>query len=707
MNQFLTADVDDEQWGVNSTLSWDVGGGSTIRLINNYRDWENEQLDGDVIFTPSPILSRTGTFDSKSQNHELQFISPTEQWLDGRLDLVAGLYYFHEKYEQGEQLHMNAQFCKIAPCARRGPLQRLPRRQWRNEGGCDRPGSQPDRWTAMRPMRRPTSTSPTSSSRRSADASARTRRKGRYDQLTNPLLASVRAAESLTLPDVNDEKFTYRLGLNYEPNEDLLFFGSYSTGYKSAGYNSGAGSPSLTTRRAATAADVVRPERRVFDRETTENWELGAKTSWLESQADANLTFYRMDINGFQDRAFDGTSFTVRNAGNLRHQGFEFDGVAKPLRNLSLFASVAYLDSEFTEYDNAPAFRVAPHVIAGVPTFRPLARRCRSRDRRQDLEGRGSNIRARMERPRRLRLDRRFRLQRYDLGPELEPVVRFEAVWRPASTTATRRRSSMAMRCSAPARPLNGPATAGRSRCSATTCSTSSMKPATCTSSSELTWASNNGVFTGQHGRPAAARRSAHLRCVGYLPLLVPSWGRGKPGAGPTAPGFSFGGQLCSEISSQFEYEFWEWSPAPVIAPGFLFQAGQPLEQRQAPSHGHSRRGVQMADIAGVVQLGAPGAGQAGNLFELGQRIVPACHHDGAETEAACAEWASIRWRQDRHKPGSRAAAGSPRRPAPPAARRGSGVSAPAPNWRPSARRRCAPRSRRRHRCRIRPRRAH
>ncbi len=54
MNQYLTADVDDKQWGVNSTLSWDVGGGSTIRLINNYRDWDNEQLDGDVIFTPTP-----------------------------------------------------------------------------------------------------------------------------------------------------------------------------------------------------------------------------------------------------------------------------------------------------------------------------------------------------------------------------------------------------------------------------------------------------------------------------------------------------------------------------------------------------------------------------------------------------------------------------------------------------------------------------
>ena len=76
LNQYLTADVDDKQWGLNSTLSWDIGGGSTIRLINAYRDWSNEQLDGDVIFTPTPIVSRHGCSIQRAQNHELQFISP-------------------------------------------------------------------------------------------------------------------------------------------------------------------------------------------------------------------------------------------------------------------------------------------------------------------------------------------------------------------------------------------------------------------------------------------------------------------------------------------------------------------------------------------------------------------------------------------------------------------------------------------------------
>ena len=382
MNLFLTADVEDKQWGLNSNLSWDVGAGSTVRLINNYRDWQNSQLDGDVIFTPSQILSRTGLFDSKSQNHELQFISPTKEWLDGRLDMVAGLYYFHEKYRQGERLHMNSQFCKIAPMA----AQALCNGFLALNGGTKENATVQDVHQttdsyaayAQANFHFTDEIFATVGGRYSTD-----QKEGSYDQQTNPLLAGVRALETLTLPDIEDSKFTYRLGLNYKPTDDLLFFGTYSTGYKSAGYNSGAGAPSLTT--VGNPPVVVTPERRVFDQETTSNWELGAKTNWLDRKLTLNLTFYRMNIEGFQDRAFDGTSFTVRNAGNLRHQGFEFDGIAKPMRNLSLFANLAYLDSEFTDYPDAAGLPgCAPSAAGVVPPVCVLA----GLGATQDLDGR-------------------------------------------------------------------------------------------------------------------------------------------------------------------------------------------------------------------------------------------------------------------------------------------------------------------------------
>jgi iron complex outermembrane receptor protein len=354
LNQFLTADLEDRQWGVNSTLTWNVGDAS-LRMINAYRDWKSDQLDGDVIFTPVPIISRTGIFDSQSQNHELQFISPQKKWLDGRLDLVAGLYYFREKYNQGERLHMNAQFCnKLVPPGPRPVCNAFLTANGGHNATVQDVFQKVDSYAgyAQANFHLTDKLFATLGGRYSKD-----KKEGSYSQTTNPFLGTVRAAEALTFPDIDDSRFTYRLGLNYEPTKDQLLFASYSTGYKSAGYNSGAGAPSLT-RVPVVPATVpptfeFKPERRVFDRETVEDFEIGAKTSWLDRKLTLNLTLYRMDINGYQDRAFDGTSFTVRNAGTLRQQGFEFDGIARPLRNVSFQANIAYLDSAFTSYPDA------------------------------------------------------------------------------------------------------------------------------------------------------------------------------------------------------------------------------------------------------------------------------------------------------------------------------------------------------------------
>jgi len=358
LNQYITANLYDKQWGLNSTLSWNVGGGSTVRLINAYRDWNNDQLDGDVIFTPTPLVSRVGLFDSKAQNHELQFISPTGQWLDGRLDMVAGLYYFHEKYHQGERLDLNSQYCnKLVPA---GGARTACNGYLSSTGGIN--ATVQDVFQTSDSYAAYAQANFHFTDQFFATAGGRytdDQKEGSYNQTSSPFTQTVRASESLTFPDISDHRFTYRLGLNYEPTKDQLFFLTYSTGYKSAGYNSGAGSPSLTTVNG-----VFLPQRRVFDRETTGDWELGAKTSWLNHALTLNLTFYRMNIKGFQDRSFDGTSFTVRNAGNLRQQGFEFDGVARPLANLSLFANVAYLDSEFTDYPFASGL---PGCGAPVP----------------------------------------------------------------------------------------------------------------------------------------------------------------------------------------------------------------------------------------------------------------------------------------------------------------------------------------------------
>ena len=377
-NQFVTADLQDRQWGVNSTLSYDVGGGSTLRLINSYRDWKNNQLDGDVVFSPAPVISRSGNFASKSQNHELQFISPTKTWLNGHFDMVAGLYYFGEKYNLGENLHLNSQYCNVAFFPPVAPFTGL-------KAACNAfltsVGGHLDNATDQNVFQKVDSYAAyaqgnihlndqfyaTLGGRYTKD-----KKHGTYEQtVATPFIGQgiFRAPEALDFPKINDSRFTYRVGMNYKPTKDHLLYASYSTGYKSGGYNSGGGSTPLTTVMEGTPPQpVFHPERRVFDRETVQDWELGAKTSWFDRKLTLNLNFYRMDISGYQDRAFDGISFNVLNAGKLRQQGFEFDAVARPVSGLSLFTSVAYLDSEFLDYPNAPGLPgCAPNAAGVVP----------------------------------------------------------------------------------------------------------------------------------------------------------------------------------------------------------------------------------------------------------------------------------------------------------------------------------------------------
>jgi iron complex outermembrane receptor protein len=351
MNQFIPGDhLHDRQWGISSTLSVDLNG-STVKLIDSYRDWKSTQLDGDVIFVPISILSRYGSFSSKSNNHELQFISPEREWLGGHFDLVGGLYYFNEKYALGEQFNMGSQFCNVLTPA--GPIQNACNGFLATKGGQNATNQQVTQtvnsyavygqatWHFNDQLKL------TLGGRYTQD-----KKHGTYAQaISNPFVASLRAPEVLTFPHINNGRFTYRASLNYQPNRNVLVFANLSTGYKSAGYNSGGGSPALSTFDAA--GNLI-STKRVFKRETSKNYELGAKTSWLGGKLTANATLYRMDISGYQDRAFDGTSFTVLNAGKLRQQGVEGDITVSPMHDLKFTGTVAYLDSKFVDYPNAP-----------------------------------------------------------------------------------------------------------------------------------------------------------------------------------------------------------------------------------------------------------------------------------------------------------------------------------------------------------------
>lgn len=369
MNQFMASGLVDENYGVSSTASLDLGG-STLKLINSYRVWKNDQLDGDVIYFPVSLASRRSLFDSKSHNHELQFISPEKEWFGGRFDMVAGLYYFEEDFGLSEILNMGSSFCGVLVPA--GPGRTACAAYYATANGVG--ATDQDVFQNVKSIAAYGQGNLHLSDQLTLTLGGRwtsDKKRGTYVQASSPFTQTLRATEALTFPGIKEERFTYRVSLNWKPTSDVLVFANHSTGYKSGGYNSGGGTPSLSV--VDSSGNLV-STKRLFTRETVKNYELGIKSTWLDRALKLNLTAYRMDIGGFQDRAFDGVSFIVRNAGNLRQQGFEFDAVVAPTRNLSLTGSVAYLDSEFTAFANAsnlPGLTGTQDLTGKPNTFSP------------------------------------------------------------------------------------------------------------------------------------------------------------------------------------------------------------------------------------------------------------------------------------------------------------------------------------------------
>jgi iron complex outermembrane recepter protein len=382
MNQVVAAGLVDKNWGLSSTASLDVGG-STLKLINSYRVWTNDQLDGDIIFFPVPLANRRSLFDSKSHNHELQFISPEREWLGGKFDMVAGLYYFAEDFGLSEELNLGSSYCNVLVNPA-GPVRDACNAYRTSTGGLvatDQDVFQNVKSFAVYGqgnIHLAEQLTLTLGGRWTSD-----KKRGTFAQVSSPFTQAIRATEALTFPGISENRFTYRVSLNYKPTESVMAFANFSTGYKSGGYNSGGGTPSLTVVNG-----VFSPARRLFDRETVKNYEIGIKSNWLDRALKLNLTLYRMDIGNFQDRAFDGVSFIVRNAGSLRQQGFEFDTVISPTRNLSFTGSVAYLDSKFTNYANgAGPPGCAPVSVAGVPTIPAVCTGLPFQGQQQNLTG--------------------------------------------------------------------------------------------------------------------------------------------------------------------------------------------------------------------------------------------------------------------------------------------------------------------------------
>lgn len=148
-------------------------------------------------------------------------------------------------------------------------------------------------------------------------------------------------AETFTaLIEREEDEFSPKLGLKWEPVDELNVYGTWSRGFKSGGFN----------------AIALTNDSLEFDPERAESYELGAKARVLGGSMQLNAALFSTDFSNLQVSSFDNASFVILNAAEARSQGFELDiNWFPPIPGTMLFASAGYTDARFTRYPNAPA----------------------------------------------------------------------------------------------------------------------------------------------------------------------------------------------------------------------------------------------------------------------------------------------------------------------------------------------------------------
>lgn len=159
----------------------------------------------------------------------------------------------------------------------------------------------------------------------------------------------------------SNSNFSGKAVLTVKPTEDIMFYGSYTRGYKGPAFN--------------VFFNHVAPDNAVpIDEETSDSFEAGIKSQFADNRIQLNASVFQVTYDGFQANNFivvNGTTISnLTNAGQVRSTGFELDALANPVEGLDLFGSVAYADAKVRRFNPNPLTN-APDARNG--TKLPLA----------------------------------------------------------------------------------------------------------------------------------------------------------------------------------------------------------------------------------------------------------------------------------------------------------------------------------------------
>ena len=327
---------EDTFWGANATLTWALGS-ATLKSITAYRESDLIGEPGDNDGTDFPVLS----IDSDNFAEEFtQEITLSGSAIDERLEWLTGVNYYRDDVTT-ESLSVLPFLTNLFP-----PLPSIEAINGAPVSLAALAASYNEELTSKSVFAQ-VNYSATDKLNLTLGARYTDDKKDKLQTLRSNITPRSTQCESLT--DSNEwSAVTWKLGADLTPSENMMVYGSISTGFKAGGFNSGSCNDD-------------------YDEEEITAYEIGFKSRLLDQRLMLNGSLFFYDYTDLQVRAFQGAVLQIANAGESEISGFELDLLYQPADNWRFDAGVALLDAEFTKamLDDAMVPGVNPEDVSG------------------------------------------------------------------------------------------------------------------------------------------------------------------------------------------------------------------------------------------------------------------------------------------------------------------------------------------------------
>lgn len=357
LNYNFTPGTVDTNAGVSATIDWRIGD-HTLTSITAYRNWRNRQLrDGDfgsqsgqyvaVANPTTPAASQNidqrddGQLDFQQYSEEIRLASPS----GGRFEYVLGGFFWWTN--EDDSFIRSDNFCATSTLAIDA--------------------------TGFRPCSAAPGVSTFLTTSGTGIWNTKFRSQAGFAQATFEIVPKVKliggirytndsvsytyartvsanAADATLRPGIqgpfafaetaNANGVSGRAGVQFQANDDLLLYGTYSRGYKG---------PALNVFFSITAANTgtIAPE-------TSNAYELGLKSKLFDRKLTLNLALYNQDLYNFQANSFvtqgAQTFVTLTNAGRVRSRGVEVDFSWRATPRLTFNGGYTYNEGTIREF---------------------------------------------------------------------------------------------------------------------------------------------------------------------------------------------------------------------------------------------------------------------------------------------------------------------------------------------------------------------